>query len=304
MKLIETLSESELNDILKGKSVTFFKALQQFYLDIPFSDMLPNMCQEYYLSWSGEKQVSMLYERVVSNDMGVSKISDLLYDKYITKWKKVFIALIESEYSPLDDYSETETKQGSNNDTVTYNTTEKNMSTDTDTVTYNTTEKNKSDDTDKITYNVNISDDGKTSTKETVTRSSEDTDDSYGFNSSSPVGNTVSNGTETETTVGLGDDNTTHNTNVKTGTETKTIGIDGTKTKTGTETKTLGADGTKTKTGTDGKSGEYTETKTRSGRNTDGATLITRELSLRNRYNFFEMIYRDIDTVVTRPMYI
>ena len=99
----------------------------------------------------------------------------------------------------------------------------------------------------------------------------ENSNDTYGFNSSSPVGNDLSYGSDTETVIGDKDSNTTHN--------------------------------TRDKTGNDNKNATENESITRNGRDVAGAELIEKELNLRNKEIFFNTIYKDIDSIATLQIY-
>lgn len=133
-------------------------------------------------------------------------------------------------------------------------------------------ESKKGNNSDKITYDTVTQDDGKTATNETTTRNSDDDNGVFGFNSNSPVGSDTTSSTSTETVVGEADKNTSENTRTKTGTDTKDITVD--------------------------ESIEHT------GRETSAAKLIGDEISLRDRQNFFDIIYRDIDDIATIKIYI
>jgi hypothetical protein len=187
-------------------------------------------------------------------------------------------------------------------------------------MTYNTENGKEGTNTDVTTFDTNVEDDGTRGTNEVTTRSVETADDVYGFNSSDPVGDTVSNETVNETVVGAAEQNTTHNTQSKTGTESKEFGINETMTKTGTESEEIGIDETATKTGTDSRAIGINESETKtgtetkditideeivkSGRDGSGAELVIEELNLRNTQLFFDIIYADIDSITTLQIYI
>ena len=133
-------------------------------------------------------------------------------------------------------------------------------------------ETKKGNNSDKITYDTVTKDDGKTATNETTTRNSDDDNGVFGFNSNSPVGSDTNSSTSIETTIGEADKNTNENTRTKTGSDTKNITID--------------------------------ESIDRKGRETSAAKLIGDEINLRDRQNFFDIVYSDIDDIATIKIYI
>lgn len=230
-----------------------------FYVEEEFWTTKPTQLLEYLLSVRGvdDDKIETLYEYIQSiyaNPLSIqgslpeigsfyitNKIirDNILRPKFLEKWKRIYKALIEEQYNPLKDYDITETKVGTNTNT--------------------------------ITYGSNVETDGNVATKETTTRSVESADDIYGFNSTAPVGDSTSNTTENETIVGNADDNTTHTNQSKTGSDTKELSIN--------------------------------DTNTISGRKVSGADLIEKELNLRNKQIFFDIIYKDIDSVLTLQIY-
>lgn len=277
MKLIETLTIQNKIDLLNGNIVGIFKSI--FSANDKFYSQVPNMCSEYYLNWSGEKTISPIYEKTVdllSEQTSIARnaeeiIGSNIRARFIDKWNRVYAVLVEETYKPLDDYVDSETKSGNNKDTTTYGS-----KTD-----YS------SDNNNTITYNLNTTDNGKTGTKEVTTRNVENDDNVYGFNSTYPVGDTFGQQTTSETVSGDAESNTNFNEQLKTGTETK---------------KSDNIESTQ-KSGTDSKQNDYNETITHNGRRMSGADLVESEISLRDRRNFFEMIFRDIDSITTIQLY-
>lgn len=277
MKLLETLTIQNKIDLLNGGIVGIFKNI--FSVDDKFYSQVPNMCSEYYLNWSGKKTISPIYEitlDLIAEQTEITRsaeeiIGSNIRARYIDKWNRVYAVLVEETYTPLDDYVDSETKSGNNKDTTTYGS-----KTD-----YS------SDNNNIITYNLNTTDNGKTGTKEVTTRNVENDDNVYGFNSASPVGDTFGQQTTSETVSGDAESNTNYNEQLKTGTETKK----------GDNTEST------QKSGTDSKQNDYNETITHNGRRMSGADLVESEISLRDRRNFFEMIFRDIDSITTIQLY-
>lgn len=269
MTILETLTKKEQLSLLTESSIVgMFPTM--IVVGDPFYDLAYPMCLNYYTSRSASKRVSPMFKlyKETMADAGLSSANlliggSVIRPKFIDKWTRVYNALITEQYSPLDDYKETEIKIGN----------------DTDTTTFDITEGKTGNNTDVLTHDVTTESNGKTATNETTTRSS----DVYGFNSSSPVGDTA----DTETVTGNADDNTTENIQTRKGTESKALGINETNKKTGTQTKEFGLN----------------ETHTRSGRHTNGADLVKRELDLRNQEIFFDIVFKDIDSIATISIY-
>lgn len=278
MKLRETLTKQQTIDLLSGNVVGIFPSM--ILSEDVFYGKLYELCLGYYTARSGEKTISMTYERFISlieetpeiNKTPEELIGALIRGKFLDKWNRVYDVLITSQYDALNNRESTEDKTGNNQNKDTHNTTKAKQGTNSDITTYDT----------------NVEDNGKTGTSETTTRNVEDANDVYGFNSSSSVGDTYSNETTSETIVGEADKNTSHNIQTKTGTENKQFGIDESETHTGTDTTDI----------------TISEKLVKSGRDGSGAELITEELNLRNTQLFFDIIYADIDSIATLQIYI
>lgn len=292
MKMKETLTlEEKTNLFINGEVVGIFNGM--ILPTDPFFNLAHSMCLGYYTVRSSNKTVSPIYEQAYEyakevlasqGDSGeIDKYevialtntligSSIIRPKFIDKWVRVYDTLITKQYDALKGFEHTEHKDGNNSDTTIYDTSVGKTGNNTDTITYDT----------------NTEDNGKTGTKETTTINRENSADVYGFNSVSPVGDNVDTDNSTETVVGNADDNTSHNVQTKTGTDTKNFSISETENKTGTDTKKFVID----------------EDVTKSGRNNTGAELVEAELNLRNTQIFFDIIYKDIDSVATIPLYI
>lgn len=279
MKLLETLTLGQMIKMLNnGEVVGIFPSM--ILSNDKFYSKLYDLCFGYYMQRSGEKTISLTYERLLqlvdakiyTNETAENLIGKLIRGKFIEKWNRVYDVLISEQYNALQNQDFTEQKTGNNKNVDTHNTTKAKQGTNTDTTTYDT----------------NVEDNGKIGTSETTTRSAEDYNNVYGFNSTSPVGDTISNQTTSETIVGEADKNTSHNIQTKTGTEAKQFGINESENHTGTDTTDISID----------------ENINRSGRNVSGAELINEELNLRNTQLFFDIIYSDIDSIATLKIYI
>lgn len=278
MKLIETLTTTQLVDLLNGNKVSFFNHL--FNQNDSFYSKTNAICLGYYTERSGEKTISPTYEKLIKlveeNETVTQTTEELLgsliRSKFIDKWERVYQVLINEQYSALDNSYFTETKSKTDNNTKTYGMNIAKNGSNIDTKTYNTT----------------VEDTGENSNKQTTIRENNENNDFYGFNSITPVPESSSNNSESETTQGSALDNTNHNINTKTGTDTIDYNINESETRSGTDT-----DNT-----------TITENSSNSGRNVSGAELITEELNLRNEQIFFNIIYKDIDSITTIQIYI
>ena len=63
---------------------------------------------DYYLSHSGNKFISNLYSNILEhypNDDPLVKLSKIIESRYKDKWIRVYKALVEEQYKPLENYS-------------------------------------------------------------------------------------------------------------------------------------------------------------------------------------------------------
>lgn len=246
MKVIETLTPTQIERVLVDRlAVGIFPHIVQ--QGDPYYGLSDELCVGYYFGHSGSKTLSPLYMRLKElekehpNADDIDEIvGNIIRERFLSKWSKVYDLLITKEYDALNNIDITETKTGNN--------------------------------TDVTTYDTNIEDTGEVGTHEVKTTNEENTDDVYGFNSTSPVPDSYSTGSLSETVVGDKDKNTNHNIQAKTGTESKAFGID--------------------------------ESTTKRGRwYGDPTEAVRKEIEMRIKFNFFEIVYRDIDSVLTCPLY-
>lgn len=302
MKLIDTLSTKDKIDLLNGTVVGIFPTM--VLSTDAFYNKLYELCLGYYMQRSGAKTISLTYNRFIEfvNEHGgyepfassdadnfatvngaevyVKKDADtpesfmgkLIRGKFLEKWNRIYEVLISEQYNALLNRESEDKRTASNQNKDTHDTTIGKTGTNTDTTTFDT----------------NVEDNGNTGTHEKTTRSVDNTNDIYGFNSTSPVGDSVSNEAVDETIVGDKELNTNHNLQTKTGTESKVFGIAESETHTGTDTTDITID----------------ESVIKTGRYGVGADLVTKELNLRNTQIFFDIIYADIDSIATLQIYI
>ena len=310
MRILETLTQSQQINLLSGSTVGIFETV--FDESDAFKEHHHEMCVGYYIYNSADKPISPAYDKYIEltkNNPSIpftpeQLIGQLIRSKFIDKWNRVYLALVESEYDPITNKDITSKKTATNKNTDTYDTETVIEGTDTDTITYDTVKAKEGSNTDTTTFDTNVEDDGKVGTHATTSRSVSNADDVYGFNSTAPVGDTTSTENTEETLVGDSEKNTTHNVQTKTGTESKQFGIDESETHTGTEVKEMGKNESEKHTGTDTTDISINETMTNKGRDVSGATLIDEELKLRNTQQFFDIVYKDIDSITALQIYI
>lgn len=298
--VFDTLSEEVKRKLIFQTSeveTPLFQALT-LLINLPLGELWVKIEKDYYLSRATSKTLAPIYKTCLDvlieyllPDITVEDVEGdktwlyemiewstyynivyIIQDRFSKKWTDLYNLLYSQEYSPLDSYSETE----------------KRIADDTDTKTYDITDGKTGENTDVLTLNTQTDENGKVGTSETTTRSVESDNNVYGFNSSTPVGDTASTDTISESVVGEADNNTRESTRLRTGTESKAIGINETLKKTGTESIKYGKD----------------ETVTRSGRREAGADLLTKELSFRSKQILTDIILDDIISVTTSPLYL
>lgn len=242
MTVYELLNESALKPTIQART-----PLGLFlYINIPeLKDELFYMSVEYYLSRSTNKTVSefvqqciKLYPRV-GGDVGFNTIlGHAVSAKFGDKWKKIYNSLM-LEYEALDTYSGNEKKTGNDSDTT--------------------------------TYNITNSEDGKVGTNQTTKSGNTRTNRTLGYNSPVPVDTSMVVDDGTVVVMGFSDQNTTNNIGKKTGTESKTFGIN--------------------------------ETIVKSGRDRSGADILRNEIDFRMKYLLYNTILEDIDSMITLLVY-
>lgn len=81
-------------------------------------DICDELDRLYYLTHSGEKLISSLYEKFIesfnvseTDDSIKLKLMEIIVSKFSDKWNKIYSAMITSQYDPLENYdmSQTET---------------------------------------------------------------------------------------------------------------------------------------------------------------------------------------------------
>lgn len=125
---------------------------------------------------------------------------------------------------------------------------------------------------DIIKYGSQVENNGKQNQEVTTTTDADNEFNTFGFNSASPVGASQNNNLVKETISADETKNTTSNTS--------------------------------SKTGNDDRDYNSTENITKKGRNAIVSTLVQKELDLRKREIFFDIIYQDIDSITALAIYL
>lgn len=254
-----------------------------------FPDELPwanengqTLDQMYFGNHSGDKETSPLLDKFIAQNGGnatpdaltdeqINALANILYTRYGVQWDKLY-KVLSVEYNPIENYSMTEEETPDITRTETPDITR----TETSDI--------------KHTETPNITRDKTTTAKSdfTVTTNSDNAIDVYGFNSTSSVPQGESNANSTVTTQGDADNNVT--------TENETE--KGNRSITETETHT------ETETGTRMERESGTRTLIRSGNIgvTTSQQMLESEIKLWE-WNFYETVFKDVDTVLTVPKY-
>ena len=270
MRILETLTDTQKLTILQGGVDGIFTNM--FLENDPLYQYREALCLGYYFEHSGSKNTSLfvrrVYEMLTDNPNAI--IGDYIRSKFIEKWNKIYLTIM-TEYDPLDSYVRNISKEGDNTESITFG---KKIS-------------RTHDNTEQITYNNTVTDNTKESQDVTTTNTDMSNDSVYGFNSSTAVPQSMGSDTSSQRTTADLNKNVTENTQMKSGNDTTTL------------------EGTSvdSHSGTDRKTNEYTDTETMSGRDDNATTLIEKELEFRIKYNLFNIIFNDIDSVTALKIY-
>ena len=341
MRIHETLTKAEKISLLNGNSVGIFDTMIQN--GDSFYSYKNSLCLGYYTEHSANKTISPAYNDLIDFIGENSEVTstpeqlmgNMVRSKFLDKWTRIYNALCVTTYNPLYENEKVKSKDGDNLDIITFNTTvEKdasnkdettfgkqiqNSKADTESVTYGNKVTKEGEETDTTTYDVSSETNGTKGTKTTTERSNNEDNKVFGFNSSVAVGDTSSVADETETVIGLDTDNTDYSLNEKTGTETVEKSYNEENSKTGTDNTVRTAVDTETnsgkdtvdytvdeeekKTGTERYSHTIDEDETEHGRTTSPSELLQKELDFRSKEIFFDIVYRDIDSITTLQIY-
>lgn len=231
----------------------------------------------YFDTHSGERFSSRIITRRVGDDGSLSSadrktIATLVYARFRTQWARLW-ATMNPDYDPLNNYKMQETAEGEESSTRTPDLTRG------DTGTVQTTGQD--------TRTPNLTRNGTGTVKDEGSGTNANKNGIWGFNSSESVPSDTSDGRVTN-------NNTT--TRDLTDTETGTDITDRTNTDTYNRSYT--------ETGTDTTSGKSSRKLTRTGNigTNTFQNLLQQERNIW-MYDFFEQIFKDVDSVLTIPIY-
>ena len=231
----------------------------------------------YFCTHSGERFSSGIIIKFLNNGSlrpnDQRRISEIVYGMFGIQWSRLWATMNPVDYDPLTNYKMEETAEGAESSTRTPDLTKG------DTGTVQTTGQN------KRTPNLTKANIGTINNEGSGTSTNQN--NLWGFNSSTSVPSDMSDGTAT-------------NENTTTGnlSETQT----GTDTTDHTNTDTYNR--SYTETGTDTTAGTSSRKLTRTGNigTNTFQNLIQQERNLW-MYNFFEQVFKDVDSVLTIPIY-
>lgn len=246
---------------------------------LPWSSIIEGaqMDNWYFDAHSGDRFCTRIITKRVGGDNSLSPsdralISTLVYARFRTQWGYLW-ATMNPTYDPLTNYQMQETMEGTENSTRTPDLTKG------DTGTVQTTGQDK--------RTPELSRKGTGTVKDEGSATNNNQNNLWGFNSSTSVPSDMSDGTATN-------DNTT----TRDLTETET----GTDTTDRTNTDTYNRN--YTETGTDTTAGTSSRKLTRTGNigTNTFQNLLQQERNIW-MYDFFEQIFKDVDSVLTIPIY-
>lgn len=247
--------------------------------DLPWNSIMvgPQMDTLYFDTHSGERFSSRIITRRVGDDGSLSSadrktIATLVYARFRTQWGRLW-ATMNPDYDPLNNYKMQETAEGEESSTRTPDLTKG------DTGTVQTTGQD--------TRTPNLTRNGTGTVKDEGSGTSNNQNGIWGFNSSESVPSDMSDGRATN-----------NNTTTRDLTDTET----GTDTTDHTNTDTYNR--SYTETGTDTTAGKSSRKLTRTGNigTNTFQNLLKQERNIW-MFDFFEQIFKDVDSVLTIPIY-
>lgn len=290
-KLIDVFPDDFINEGI-------FTQLEEIGVPWSLTVHKDSLNMDYYGNRSGNKSISILLERILKDKEKLEinereKIARLIKEKYSLSWENAWNAMI-AEYNPIHNYDRLEnetinetnngTKEGTDNKTIDRTGTITNQETNTGNITTSKT----GDDTVKNT--------GTETNRGDNSNTTDNSSGLYGFNSATGVDSDYSNsnnkGTENNTLTLDTSNKTEYNSTNKeernlSNNETQTNDLHDTENNTIKET-----------TKDDGKTIRKLEVSGNIGVSTS-QQMIESELKLRFDWNYFELIYRDIDKELT-----
>lgn len=275
-------------DFLLGQGI--FTALNE--LNVPWKDenVASLLDMEYYTTF-GNRQTSPLVDYLIGDKKQLStedtqKLARIIFNKFSENWNRIDLAF-SKEYNPIWNKDGTET------------TTVENSA--------KTTTYEKGNQTNRTTKGEQVSTNGYGEGQTTESQGATNTTNKYGqdktttenetaaFNSSTYQDDTQSTETRAEKTDTIKTDSVTNTTTEKAKTDTFTEG----------QREDTFTDGARTDTTQEG---ETTQTTTYTFGGNIGVTttqeLLTAEFDMREKYNFFDIIFRNVDSIMSCGYYL
>ena len=275
-------------DFLLGQGI--FTALND--LNVPWKDenVASLLDMEYYTTF-GNRQTSPLVDYLIGDKEHLStedtqKLARIIFNKFSDNWNRIDLAF-SKEYNPIWNKDGTET------------TTVENSA--------KTTTYEKGNQTNRTTKGQQVNTNGYGEGQTTESQGATNTTNKYGqdktttenetaaFNSSTYQDDTQSTETRAEKTDTIKTDSVTNTTTEKAKTDTFTEG----------QREDTFTDGARTDTTQEG---ETTQTTTYSFGGNIGVTttqeLLTAEFDMREKYNFFDIIFRNVDSIMSCGYYL
>lgn len=279
------------------------KNIESLNLVLPWAvDNIDNTLLDIdYIGRSGDKLSSPLIDKMLNDDEELSSemfdtLSKLIYQKYIYNWTKQY-EVLKMTYNPIHNYDGTETETITSNDTGSMSESENSTKTMGGTITNQGTNNETHTGTTTNVVDENVSHTG--TIGESGSNNSQDANNVYGFNSSTPVGDTTSSGSTSsqKTTTNNLDDDTNSTTTL-----TNNLSDNTTTSNTQTNNLTDTVESANTQT----TSQEHNSTRTLEKGGNLGITttqqMIEAELELRQK-NFFDIVFKDIDSIMCLKVY-
>lgn len=306
---IKELTENDLFERIQliGK-VDFLTAEDSALMDL-----------EYFKLRSGERIVSPAILALLKQEQGMDTLAKLISAKYADRWNRVYLALT-NDYDPITNTAIDSTSTPNlTRETTTQKNTESNESGTGDDTTTKTGDRtldktNSKTGTDK--GNVQTDESNHSTRKEDTNISTSTSSDGqrkiYGFNSPSAVGSDVTSDTGLQNVTGEGTDNVIDLTedNGKTESSERTS----TETATGKDIDSYSEDVTRESSTSKQKTGKETGTTTdkQTGTKDDSvsgyrdvspASLLDKEIKTRLLHNLHDIMYNDVDSIMTLCAY-
>ena len=298
MKIQETITTPQKAQlILNNTPCGIFDKL--FNDNEPLYSLRTPLSTQFYLNRSGNKTVARIYEQTytiikeavpeATNDMILTQVNDListniLRPKYLDKWLRIYQVLVQEQYNALTDEEKSYYREANE-------LKSKNMNNIEDITNIDNKNMNVSDNKDTTNTNEGES---KTSIHEKRVNSNDDMSGIFGFNSSLPSKDSISESLGEEKLTAELDDNKTISTN-----KTATKDVRSTNTIIDANNKQ-----NKINKGEENYSNSFKENEIITARHKSPAELLQMELDFRNKQTMMSIILKDVDEETTLKIYL